>query len=402
MSNSHATQAAHSFAHGMAREHHSQHRQHSPAFDPTRAQITAVAAFTTILLAAGFAYPFAKVNMRLSAHEVGGAIMAPGMVMTFDTPGRAMLDMAAVDPRNVSFEAEPTAQGAQTLKPRLDGGVKIFDLEASVVRWPILPGETVEAYAYNNQVPGPTLRVKEGDRVRINVTNRLPESTTVHWHGLILPNDMDGPAEITQKPIEPGETYSYEYTVGQSGTYFYHTHDHVDRQQSLGLYGALIIDPEDPSDDIPADLEYTMQLQEWLKREWLTFPAMPMEGRANAQGSLRRVAHDGNTPDAHPRRAFRGCRSRRRDAAAKRPLSRRHCKCRPWSAVRRSVEGPASRKMARSLPYLPSYHEQQCRDSGRRRLDAGDRRAELILGTRVPDAGGSTRPSPGRNLTRHR
>ncbi|MEY9163821.1 FtsP/CotA-like multicopper oxidase with cupredoxin domain [Sinorhizobium fredii] len=278
MSNSHATQAAHSFAHGMAREHHSQHRQHSPAFDPTRAQITAVAAFTTILLAAGFAYPFAKVNMRLSAHEVGGAIMAPGMVMTFDTPGRAMLDMAAVDPRNVSFEAEPTAQGAQTLKPRLDGGVKIFDLEASVVRWPILPGETVEAYAYNNQVPGPTLRVKEGDRVRINVTNRLPESTTVHWHGLILPNDMDGPAEITQKPIEPGETYSYEYTVGQSGTYFYHTHDHVDRQQSLGLYGALIIDPEDPSDDIPADLEYTMQLQEWLKREWLTFPAMPMEG----------------------------------------------------------------------------------------------------------------------------
>ncbi|MCA1443739.1 multicopper oxidase domain-containing protein [Ensifer sp. IC4062] len=277
-SNSHAAEAAHASAHGMAREQHSQHGQHSPAFAPTRAQITAMAAFTTILLVAGFAYPFAKVNMRLSAHDVGGAIMAPGMVMGFDTPGQAMLDMAAVDPRNVSFEAEPTAQGAQTLKPRLDGDVKVFDLEASVVRWPILPGETVEAYAYNNQVPGPTLRVKEGDRVRINVTNKLPESTTVHWHGLILPNEMDGPAEITQKPIEPGETYSYEYTVGQSGTYFYHTHDHVDRQQSLGLYGALIIDPEDPSDDIPADMEYTMQLQEWLKREWLTFPAMAMEG----------------------------------------------------------------------------------------------------------------------------
>lgn len=160
----------------------------------------------------------------------------------------------------------------------MDGDVKVFDLTASVIRWSILPGETVEAYAYNNQVPGPTLRVMQGDKVRINVTNRLPESTTVHWHGLILPNEMDGPAQITQKPIEPGQTFTYEYTVGQSGTYFYHTHDHVDRQQSLGLYGALIIDPKDTADEIPADLEYTMQLQEWVKREWLTYPAMPMEG----------------------------------------------------------------------------------------------------------------------------
>jgi len=89
---------------------------------------------------------------------------------------------------------------------------------------------------------------------------------------------MDGPAHITQEPIGPGKTFTYEYTVGQSGTYFYHTHDHLDRQQSLGLYGALIIDPKDPAEDIPADLEYTMQLQEWVKREWLTYPAMPMEG----------------------------------------------------------------------------------------------------------------------------
>lgn len=198
--------------------------------------------------------------------------------MDFDTPGASMRDMAAVDPRLTVFEAKPDAPGAQVLEARLENGVKVFDLEASVIRWSILPGETVEAYAYNGQVPGPTLRVTEGDRVRINVTNRLPESTTVHWHGLILPNDMDGPAEITQAPIEPGGTYAYEYTVGQHGTYFYHTHDHVDRQQSLGLYGALIIDPKDPANEIPADLEYTVQLQEWLKRERLTYPSMPMEG----------------------------------------------------------------------------------------------------------------------------
>jgi len=249
-----------------------------PAFAPTRAQVTAMASFTTLLLAAGFAWPFMQVNMRLSAHDVGDVIMAPGMIMDFDTPGDAMRDMAAIDPRLVTYEARDDELGGRPLEPRMENGVKIFDLEASVIRWSILPGETVEAFAYNGQVPGPTLRVTEGDRVRINVTNKLPESTTVHWHGLILPNEMDGPAEITQPPIEPGESYAYEYTVGQHGTYFYHTHDHVDRQQSLGLYGALIIDPKNPADIIAADLEYTLQLQEWLKREWLTFPAMPMEG----------------------------------------------------------------------------------------------------------------------------
>lgn len=260
----------------------SAHGQHGcdlpPAFAPTRTQVTAMATFTTLMLIGGFAYPFTKVNMQLTAHEVGGTIMAPGMIMDFDTPADSMRDMAAVDPRLTAFKAEDDAQGGKVLEPRIEDGVKVFDLEASVIRWSILPGETVEAYAYNGEVPGPTLRVTEGDRIRINVTNKLPESTTIHWHGLILPNEMDGPAEITQEPIRPGKSFTYEYTVGQHGTYFYHTHDHVDRQQSLGLYGALIIDPKNPADDIVADLEYTVQLQEWLKREWLTYPSMPMEG----------------------------------------------------------------------------------------------------------------------------
>ena len=249
-----------------------------PALAPTRTQLATMAGFTLIMLLGGYMYPFTAVNMRLSAHEVGRSIMAPGMIMTTDTPADAMKDMAAVDPREVSFDAPADARGASVLEPRMEDGVKVFDLTASVIRWTILPGVTVDAYAYNNQVPGPTLRVTEGDHVRINVRNQLPESTTVHWHGLILPNEMDGPATITQKPIEPGQTYSYEYTVGQRGTYFYHTHDHVDRQQALGLYGALIIDPKNRADVIAADAEYMVQLQEWTRRDWLTFPSMPMEG----------------------------------------------------------------------------------------------------------------------------
>jgi FtsP/CotA-like multicopper oxidase with cupredoxin domain len=89
---------------------------------------------------------------------------------------------------------------------------------------------------------------------------------------------MDGPAEVTQRPIENGETYRYEFTAIQSGTFFYHSHDHVDRQQALGLYGAMIIDPTTPADEVRADQEYTIQLQEWLMREGLTYPAMPMDG----------------------------------------------------------------------------------------------------------------------------
>jgi FtsP/CotA-like multicopper oxidase with cupredoxin domain len=138
---------------------------------------------------------------------------------------------------------------------------------------------SVDAFAYNRQIPGPRLAVTEGDRVRINFHNALPETTTVHWHGLILPNAMDGPAGITQAPIPPGGSYTYEFTVGQSGTYFYHSHDEPDRQQSLGLYGALIIAPRDAATAPPnADHEVVIQLQEWLKRRWLTYPAMLMEG----------------------------------------------------------------------------------------------------------------------------
>lgn len=91
---------------------------------------------------------------------------------------------------------------------------------------------------------------------------------------------MDGPAEITQDPIEPGKSYTYEFTTRQYGTYFYHSHDHPDRQQALGLYGALIIDSADPAVDATYeyDHELVVQLQEWLERDGYTYPAMPMEG----------------------------------------------------------------------------------------------------------------------------
>ena len=268
--------------HGGHAKRQSAHRDHSSAHDmssdATRPQVVTLLLVSAFALVVGLVAPANWVNLRLSAHDVGGAIMPPGMIMDRNTPAAAMLDMAAVDPRDVVGRFGLDVRGDRDLAPRLDGEVKVFDLETSVIRWEILPGITVDAYAFNSQVPGPRLHFRQGDRVRINITNRLPETTTVHWHGLILPNVMDGPAHITQEPIENGSVYRYEFTAVQSGTYLYHTHDHVDRQQALGLYGAMIIDPRDDDPSLHADHEYTLLLQEWLLREGLTYPAMPMDG----------------------------------------------------------------------------------------------------------------------------
>ena len=244
----------------------------------TRAQLATITLCTFLLLIAGMYVPATTANFRISAEDVRGAIMPPGMITTPDSPADAMRDMAAADPRLVTYEAPANARGDQPLAPRVEGDVKVFDLDAAVIRWNILAWKTVTAYAINHQVPGPRLELTEGDHVRINFTNHLPDSATMHWHGLIVPNRMDGPGNITQVPVAPGGRYVYEFVVQQSGTYFYHSHTRPDRQQALGLYGALIIAPRAAPAEPPVDVDYVVQLQEWLNRDGLTYPAMIMEG----------------------------------------------------------------------------------------------------------------------------
>ena len=250
--------------------------QKEPAFAVTPAQVIAMSVLSVLALVAGSVFAVSQANLTVSAREVAGVVMPPGMPMRRDLSGASMRDMAAVDPRAVRSTAAADARGDQALAARVADGVKVFALEASVLRWNILPDVTVMAYAFNGQVPGPRIRINRGDRVRFIVKNALPEPTSVHWHGLVVPNGMDGPAGITQAPIAPGASFTYEFTATQAGTFFYHSHAEPDRQQALGLYGALIVDG--PAPVAVFDKELVVQLQEWLVKDSYTFPAMPMDG----------------------------------------------------------------------------------------------------------------------------
>jgi len=263
---------------GHDAKQHDGHGGHSMQSDATTPQIAALGGVSLLALIVGVIAPANWVNLTLSAHEVGGLIMPRAMTMDRDTPADAMRDMSFADPRRSTATYALDTRGDQELAPRIENGVKVFDLTAAPIRWTILPAVTVDAYAYNGQIPGPRLHIRQGDRVRINLINKLPEDTSIHWHGLILPNQMDGAAGITQPPVQPGGSYTYEFTATQHGTYFYHPHAKPDRTQALGLYGALLIDPTNAADEVRADREYVIQLQEWLYREGLTYPAMPMDG----------------------------------------------------------------------------------------------------------------------------
>lgn len=138
--------------------------------------------------------------------------------------------------------------------------LKEFHLVAQQTEVELQPGLVVQAWTYNGTMPGPEIRVNEGDRVRVTLTNELPTATTVHFHGVELPNDMDGPPGLSQAPVEPGESFTYEFTAEPGGTRWYHTHTDVSSQILLGLYGAFIVEPKNKPQ---LDRDYTYILTEW-------------------------------------------------------------------------------------------------------------------------------------------
>jgi FtsP/CotA-like multicopper oxidase with cupredoxin domain len=161
-----------------------------------------------------------------------------------------------------AFPAKTATHGNQRLEPKVVGGVKVFELAASKLKWETEPGKYFDAYAYNGMVPGPEIRVTEGDTVRVLLKNAMDESTAIHFHGQRTANKIDGVPFVTQPPVKPGETFTYEFVAKPAGSHMYHSHHNAAAQVPGGLLGALIVEPKDPSQEPKYDVEYLMILND--------------------------------------------------------------------------------------------------------------------------------------------
>lgn len=143
-----------------------------------------------------------------------------------------------------------------------DDGYKVFDIVCEETDWETTAGSVFPAFTYNGTVPGPEIHVTEGDKVRVNVTNKMSESTGVHFHGVHVPNAVDGVPFITQPAIEPGTTFTYEFECVNTGSHMYHSHHNAAEQVVRGLMGAFIIHPKDASREPEVTAEYVMVLND--------------------------------------------------------------------------------------------------------------------------------------------
>lgn len=202
---------------------------------------------------------------RIEGMNRRGALVA-GLV----AGGAALLRGKAADaeeppepPREGLGYAPVVTPNGSTMPWKMVDGVKEFHLVAEPVKREFAPGMTVECWGYNGETPGPTIEAIEGDRVRFVVTNKLPERTSVHWHGILLPNGMDGVAGLNQPHIEPGETYVYEFTLRQHGTFMYHPHSDEMVQMALGMMGMFVVHPK-VAEGPPIDRDFAILLMEWF------------------------------------------------------------------------------------------------------------------------------------------
>ncbi|MHB2167649.1 multicopper oxidase family protein [Alsobacter sp. R-9] len=189
--------------------------------------------------------------------RAGGGLVVTGAAMVSGRAQAAAIPEAPVSPGPATqpplvpgsgpdYQPTVTVNG-WTLPWRMNGDWKEFHLVAEPVIREMAPGMKAHLWGYNGQSPGPTIEAVEGDKVRIFVTNRLPENTAVHWHGQRLPNGMDGVGGLTQPHIPPGKTFVYEFQLRRSGTFMYHPHSDEMVQMAMGMMGLFIVHPRDPA-----------------------------------------------------------------------------------------------------------------------------------------------------------
>jgi FtsP/CotA-like multicopper oxidase with cupredoxin domain len=213
----------------------------------------------------------------MSRREVlksGGAVVAGGALLLtprgrlfaeseFGEVPRETLAAPAASPAKPGVDYQPVVvPNGKTLPWHEVNGVKVFHLIAEEVEHEFAPGLRATCWGYNGSIHGPLIEAVDGDRVRIFVTNRLKAPTSVHWHGLLLPNGMDGVGGLNQRSIRPGETFKYEWTLRQSGTCMYHSHHDEMTQIALGMTGLFVIHPRGESES-KVDRDFALLLHEW-------------------------------------------------------------------------------------------------------------------------------------------
>lgn len=227
--------------------------------------------------------PSPSMDPNMPGMDMGGS-PSPSAGNSGSTTGMDMGGGLMADEPVPTEGAVPATEvmGLMPLPFTLDGDTKVFELTAKPVFWNINADTQVTALTYNGTVPGPLIRVTEGDRIRVKFTNNLTTATSIHWHGQFVPTDQDGVAqpELSQKPVEPGETFTYEFEAKPVGTFMYHSHVDTDTQINAGLFGGLIVDPKN-WDQIKPDVDATLVLNEWRVIDGVTYPAMPSMGEPN-------------------------------------------------------------------------------------------------------------------------
>lgn len=221
---------------------------------------------------------------------VAAALAVVALSKSDDSAGGTVAGMSSggmghMEPLSIEGISKAAASrgGTELVGQQRDGATE-FELTAKPVWWNILRDQRVAAWSYNGIVPGPEIRVETGERVRVKFKNELPDPTTVHWHGVGVPNSQDGVPGVTQEPIDPGKSQTYEFVAkpagdpNGSGTFMYHSHFEEDRQMSAGLSGALIIGPKGQS--ARAGENRTLVVSEWTvdASTGRTRGVMPMEG----------------------------------------------------------------------------------------------------------------------------
>jgi FtsP/CotA-like multicopper oxidase with cupredoxin domain len=191
----------------------------------------------------------------------GGALLKKAKAASTKNEAHTQPKPSSMHQGRTHYTPVVTPNGS-TLPYKMKNGVKEFHLIAEPVEREFAPGMKVKCWGYNGQTPGPTIEAVEGDRVRILVTNKLPEHTTIHWHGIFLPNGMDGVGGLNQPHIKPGETYVYEFTLKQNGTFMYHPHADEMVQLAVGMMGFFIVHPKE-TENPRVDRDFAIMLHEW-------------------------------------------------------------------------------------------------------------------------------------------